>query len=57
MTPHLMGALPQGPGDNVIRGANHRRWGPVPLGLTAAHDAAEGVSSLRQEVEVPRHNE
>jgi len=28
MTPHLMGALPQGPGDNVIRGANHRRWGP-----------------------------
>jgi len=57
MTPHLMGALPQGPGDNVIRGANHRRWGPVPLGLTAAHDAAEGVSSLRQEVEVPRRNE
>ena len=52
-----MGAMPKGEGNEADEGHGCRRWGPVPLGLTAAHDAAEGVSSLQQEVEVPRRNE
>jgi len=54
MTPHLMGALPQGRG----------RWapqppvdgGPVPLGPTAAHDTHRRRWGSVGEVEVPRRN-
>jgi len=52
-----MGAMPKGEGNEADEGHGCRRWGPMPLGLTAVHDATEGVSSLRQEVEVPRRNE
>jgi len=37
--------MPKGEGNEADEGHGCRRWGPVPLGLTAAHDATGDGSS------------
>jgi len=54
MTPHLMGALPPRAREMIaMRPLSPCRWGPVPLGPTAAHEPSRCHWGPAGEAEAP----